>query len=101
MEYSIRLLNSSYHKEIVDGVEHAVVYLYGTTKDGEGIAVRTPIMRPYFQVVEPDDDVKTLLKKDDSVDSIEDEELWVDGDVKKCTRVYTKSRTSYTNLKNG
>ena len=99
MKYSIRLLNSAYHEEIVDGTERAVVYLYGTTKDGEGIAVRTPLMRPYFQVVEPDDDVKTLLKKDDSVDSIEDEELWVDGDVKKCTRVYTKSPDKLYKLK--
>ena len=99
MKYSIRLLNSAYHEEIVDGTERAVVYLYGTTKDGEGIAVRTPLLRPYFQVVEPDDDIKTLLKKDDSVDSIEDEELWVDGDVKKCTRVYTKSPDKLYKLK--
>ena len=53
-------------------------------------------MRPYFQVVEPDDDVKTLLKKDDSVDSIEDEELWV-MEMSKSAREFTLNlRTSYT-----
>ena len=35
-------------KEIVDGTERAVVYLYGTTKDGEGIAVRTPLNASLF-----------------------------------------------------
>ena len=49
MKYSIRLLNSAYHEETVDGTERAVVYLYGTTKDGEGIAVRTPLMVPTFK----------------------------------------------------
>ena len=84
MEYSIRLLNSAYHKEDVNGVERAIVYLYGTTKDGEAIAVRTPLLRPYFQVVEVTNDIKERLEKDDNVESIEEEELWVDGDFRKC-----------------
>ena len=63
MEYSIRLLNSAYHKENVDGVERAIVYLYGTTKEGEAIAVRTPLLRPYFQVVEVTNDIKERLEK--------------------------------------
>ena len=75
MEYSIRLLNSAYHNEIVDGIDRAVVYLYGTTKEGEGIAIRTPLLRPYFQVVEATKDIKKQLKKDNNVESIEDEEL--------------------------
>ena len=60
MEYSIRLINSAYHNEDVDGVERAIVYLYGTTKEGEAIAVRTPLLRPYFQVVEATKDIKKL-----------------------------------------
>ena len=99
MEYSIRLLNSAYHKENVDGVERAIVYLYGTTKEGEAIAVRTPLLRPYFQVVEATKDIKKRLQKDDSVESIEEEDLWVDGDVRKCTRVYTKSPDNLYKLK--
>ena len=88
MEYSIRLLNSAYHTEIIDGVERAIVYLYGTTKDGEGIAVRTPILRPYFQVVEPTSDIKKQIRKDDNVESTEEQELWVDGKVRNCTKVF-------------
>ena len=99
MEYSIRLLNSAYHKENVDGVERAIVYLYGTTKEGEAIAVRTPLLRPYFQVVEATKDIKKRLQKDDNVESIEEEDLWVDGDVRKCTRVYTKSPDNLYKLK--
>ena len=87
MEYSIRLLNSAYHKEIVNGMDRAIVYLYGTPKEGEAIAVRTPLLRPYFQIVEATKDIKKQLKKDDNVESIEDEELWVEGEVRKCTRV--------------
>ena len=99
MEYSIRLLNSAYHKENVDGVERAIVYLYGTTKDGEAIAVRTPLLRPYFQVVEASKDIKKRLEKDDNVESIKEEELWIDGDVRKCTRVFTKSPDNLYKLK--
>ena len=99
MEYSIRLLNSAYHKEIVNGMDRAIVYLYGTTKEGEAIAVRTPLLRPYFQIVEATKDIKKQLKKDDNVESIEDEELWVDGEVRKCTRVFTKTPDKLYKLK--
>lgn len=99
MEYSIRLLNSAYHTEIVDGVERAIVYLYGTTQDGEGIAVRTPLLRPYFQVVEATKGIKKQLEKDDNVESIQDEELWVDGEVRQCTRIFTKTPDKLYKLK--
>ena len=99
MKYSIRLLNSAYHIEIVDGIERAIVYLYGTTQEGQGIAVRTPYLQPYFQVVGATKDIKKRLKRDDCVESIEDEELWVDGEVKKCTRVYTKTPNKLYKLK--
>ena len=79
MEYSIRLLNSAYHNEIIDGVERAIVYLYGTTKNGEGIAVRTPVLQPYFQVVEPTKDIIKQLERDETVEYVRDEDLWVDG----------------------
>ena len=93
MEYSIRLLNSAYHKENVDGVERAIVYLYGTTKEGEAIAVRTPLLRPYFQVVEATKDIKKRLQKDDNVESIEEEDLWVDGDVRKLSLIHISEPT--------
>ena len=93
MEYSIRLLNSAYHKEDVDGVERAIVYLYGTTKEGEAIAVRTPLLRPYFQVVEATKDIKKRLQKDDNVESIEEEDLWVDGDVRKLSLIHISEPT--------
>ena len=99
MKYSIRLLNSAYHIEEVDGIDRAIVYLYGTTQEGQGIAVRTPYLQPYFQVVEASKDVKKRLKKDENVESIEDEDLWVDGDVKRCTRIFTKTPNKLYKLK--
>ena len=83
----------------MDGIERAIVYLYGTTKTGEAIAVRTPPLRPYFQVVEATEGIKKRLEKDDNVESIETEELWVDGGFRNCTRVYTKTPDNLYKLK--
>ena len=99
MKYSIRLLNSAYHIENVDGTDRAIVYLYGTTQEGQGIAVRTPHLQPYFQAVEAGNEIKKKLKKDDNVESIEDEELWVDGKIKSCTRIFTKTPDKLYKLK--
>ena len=99
MEYSIRLLNSAPHTEIVDGVDRTIVYLYGTTKEGEAIVVRTPLLMPYFQVVEPTKDIIKKLKKDENVESLEEEDLWIDGEVKKCTRIITTQPSKIYKIK--
>ena len=63
-----------------------MVYLFGTTKDGESIAVRTPLLMPYFQVVEPPKDIRESLEKRDDVEKLEPLDLWVDGKIKKCIK---------------
>ena len=87
MDYSIRLLSAASCTEEVHGKNRNMVYLFGTTKDGEAIAVRTPLLMPYFQVVEPPKDICESLEKKDGVEKLETLDLWVDGKVKKCTKV--------------
>ena len=71
MEYSIRLLTAASLNENIDGKERTMVYLFGTTKDGESIAVRTPLLMPYFQIVEPTKDILKTLEQRDDVENIE------------------------------
>ena len=89
MEYSIRLLTAASRNEKVDGKDRTLVYLFGTTEQGEPLAVRTPLLMPYFQVVEPTKDVLEILEKRDDIERLESQELWVDGDIKNCTKVTT------------
>ena len=89
MEYSIRLLTAASRNEKVDGKDRTLVYLFGTTEQGEPLAVRTPLLMPYFQVGEPTKDVLETLEKRDDIERLESQELWVDGDIKNCTKVTT------------
>ena len=89
MEYSIRLLTAASRNEKIDGKDRTLVYLFGTTEQGEPLAVRTPLLMPYFQVVEPTKDVLETLEKRDDIERLESQELWVDGDIKNCTKVTT------------
>jgi len=89
VEYSIRLLTAASRNEKVDGKDRTLVYLFGTTEQGEPLAVRTPLLMPYFQVVEPTKDVLETLEKRDDIERLESQELWVDGDIKNCTKVTT------------
>ena len=57
VEYSIRLLSAASRTEEIEGKNRNLVYLFGTTREGEAIAVRTPLLMPYFQVVEPTKDI--------------------------------------------
>lgn len=87
MDYTIRLISAISCTEEIQGTGRNIVYLFGTTKDGESIAVRTPLLLPYFQVVEPPQDIIESLKKRDDVEKVEPQELWVDGSVKNCMKV--------------
>ena len=89
MEYSIRLLSAASRTEEIEGKNRNLVYLFGTTREGEAIAVRTPLLMPYFQVVEPTKDILANLEGKEEVENLESQDLWVDGSVKNCTKVTT------------
>ena len=89
MEQSIRLLSAASKNEEIDGKNRTLVYLFGTTKEGEPVAVRTPLLMPYFQVVEPTKDILANLDKREDVENLQSQDLWIDGLVKKCTKITT------------
>ncbi|MCK5921138.1 MAG: hypothetical protein KAG66_09360, partial [Methylococcales bacterium] len=99
MEYSIRLLTAASRNEKVDGNDRTLVYLFGTTEQGEPLAVRTPLLMPYLQVVEPTKDVLEILEKRDDIERLESQELWVDGDIKSCTKVTTSHPGNVPNIR--
>ncbi len=69
MEYSIRLLSAASRTEEIEGKNRNLVYLFGTTREGEAIAVRTPLLMPYFQVVEPTKDILANLEEKEEVEN--------------------------------
>ena len=87
MQCSIRLLTAASLNEKIDDKERTMVYLFGVTKDGESIAVRTPLLMPYFQIVEPTKDILGMLDQRDDVENLESQELWIDGSIKNCTKI--------------
>ena len=76
-----------------------MVYLFGTTKEGESIAVRTPLLLPYVQAVEPTQEVLDELGNNEDVENLESLDLWVDGEVKKCTKITTKNIEKLHNVR--
>ena len=89
VEYSIRLLSAASRTEEIEGKNRNLVYLFGTTREGEAIAVRTPLLMPYFQVVEPTKDILVNLEEKEDVEKLESQDLWIDGSVKNCTKITT------------
>ena len=89
VEYSIRLLSAASRTEEIEGKNRNLVYLFGTTKEGEAIAIRTPLLMPYFQVVEPTKDILVNLEQKEDVEKLESQDLWIDGSVKNCTKITT------------
>ncbi len=82
---TIRLLSGSYRKsEDREGVE---IELYGRTEKKESITLLYHDFDPYFKLVEPPEGVLEELENDHEVKDIIDEELWLDGDLKKCKKV--------------
>ena len=89
VEYSIRLLSAASRTEEIEGKNRNLVYLFGTTREGEAIAIRTPLLMPYFQVVEPTKDILVNLEQKEDVEKLESQDLWIDGSVKNCTKITT------------
>jgi len=83
-QWDVRLTSASYKKMEGD----LAVHLYGKTREGKSIAVRYVGFEPYFYVVEPPDDVVTVLEADkERVRRLEDKELLYQGEVRKCKKV--------------
>ncbi len=83
VERTARILSGSYSK-IDNGV---VIELYGRTEDGKTITLLYDDFYPYFELVEPTEEMIEELKEEEEIRDIEDEELWVDGEKRECKKV--------------
>ena len=69
------LLEGSY-QAVEDGV---VIELFGRTKDGSALVARYYGFRPYFEITEPTEEVRSRLKADKEIIEFHDITTWVDG----------------------
>jgi len=83
--YDVRLLTASYTKE-----EDVVVELFGKTKNGKSITIRYYGFKPYFYVAGPSKEVIKALKENENVLKVEETELFVKGEMKKCAKITIK-----------
>ncbi|MGA1822460.1 MAG: DNA-directed DNA polymerase [Thermoplasmatota archaeon] len=78
---------SGHYTKVEDGV---VIELHGRMSDGRSATVLYQGFRPYFHIVEPDDDVLAELRNDPGVIEVSKRALWYDGHVKNCGVVTIK-----------
>ncbi|MDP8011601.1 MAG: DNA-directed DNA polymerase [Thermoplasmata archaeon] len=84
MDYKLRILSGSYDRT---DEKNVVVELFGKTDDNKSIVVRYKNFRPYFYVVEPPEELIMNFKNDPEIINIEDKDLWVFGQTKKCKKI--------------
>ncbi len=82
-ERIVRIISGSYRRS-EDGVE---IELFGKTVEKRSITLLYEDFDPYFQLVEPPEDVIKELENDDEIKKIVDKELWIDGETKECKEV--------------
>lgn len=82
--WNVRLITASYSR---DGV---VIELFGRTDKNKSITVRYEGFKPYFFIIEPTSGVTDALKHDEIVISVEEAELFHDGQVRRCEKVTMK-----------
>jgi DNA polymerase I len=84
--WDVRLINGNYKIEN----DAPVIFLYGRTKEGQAIVIRYEGFKPYFFVYGDLNEIRTELEGDSRVQSVEDDELEVEGRKEKCARVTVK-----------
>lgn len=83
-QWNVRLLSAGY-KRIEDSLR---IELYGVTDDGRSICIYYSGFGPYFEIVEPSEEVLAELLNDENVTHIEKLEIFLRGKVKKAAKVY-------------
>ncbi len=85
MKVAFRLIAASYRRDDV------TVELFGRTEDGKSVTALFFGFRPYFDVVEPDENYLSHLYDDPEFVSVEDINLWVSGEYRSVKRIYLNS----------
>ncbi|MGC9122653.1 MAG: DNA-directed DNA polymerase [Thermoplasmata archaeon] len=84
MRKRLRILSGSYDRT---DEKNVVVELFGKTEDGKSIVVRYKGFKPYFYVVEPPEILINRWKNDPEIIKMEDVELYVSGQNRKCKKI--------------
>ncbi|WP_297218179.1 DNA-directed DNA polymerase [Thermoplasma sp.] len=85
MEVEIRIVSASYRQSDV------AVELFGRTQSGESVTALYFGFRPYFDVVEPDEDYLKKIQNDEEFLKMEDKKLWIRGRYENVKRIYIRS----------
>ena len=83
-KWNVRLLSAGY-KRIEDDLR---IELYGITDDGRSICIYYKGFGPYFEVIEPSEELLTELSNDENVKSIERLDIFIRGKIKKAAKVF-------------
>ena len=89
-KWDVRLISASYRQD-GDGV---AIELYGKTRDKRSIVILDRTLRPYFFAVEAGNDMRTALKEDKDVVSVEDKRLFHRG--KECNVIKVTIKYPWT-----
>ncbi len=86
--WDIRLIGVTSHPKYEAFEDNLEMHLYGKTQDGRSVAVRYPGFEPYFFVVEPSDEVVSILEADKKrIRRTEACELLYKGEMRPCRRI--------------
>lgn len=83
-KWNVRLLSAGY-KRVEDYLR---IELYGITDDGKSICVYYKGFGPYFEVIEPSEELLTELSNDENVKSIEKLDIFLRGKIRKAAKVF-------------
>ncbi|HIH02093.1 TPA: DNA polymerase II [Thermoplasmata archaeon] len=86
--WDIRLVGVTSHPRYEEFKGELDMHLYGKTREGKSIAVKYRGFEPYFFIVEPSDEVVSILEADKKrIVRTEECELLHKGEVKRCRKV--------------
>ena len=85
-KWDVRLISASYRR---DG-DDIVVELFGKTRDKKSIVILDRGKRPYFFIVEPKENVRQALGKDEDVILVEDMRLFYESKERDVIKVTIK-----------
>ncbi|MGA1873733.1 MAG: DNA-directed DNA polymerase [Thermoplasmatota archaeon] len=81
--YRMLVISGHYKRED----SSVTIEIFGRLKDGRSATVLVKGFDPYFFIVDPGEEVVGQLRADQMVRSLEETELWHDGEVRRCLKV--------------
>ncbi|WP_010917081.1 DNA-directed DNA polymerase [Thermoplasma volcanium] len=85
MQVDIRIVSASYRQSDV------AVEIFGRSREGKSVSALFFGFKPYFDVVEPDNEYLSSIRNDDEYVKEEDKVLWVHGSMHNVKRIYIRS----------